>query len=308
MPNRIIKESICKSDTLNHLSAEAEVFFYRLLVNCDDYGRFSADPDLLASLLYPRKRSLRSSTVKKWLQEVTNVGLVIIYKHGGDMLLQVRTWDQHQQIRNKRSKYPAYTDTGSEVITDTCNGTHLKSNDSNSSKNHLKSDDSKCRSKYPAYTDTGSEVITDTCNGTHLKSNDSNSSKNHLKSDDSKCPRNPIQSNPNTNPIQNDQPNGDRMVDSFDLFWSVYPKRVGKKDAIKAWGQIKPDEAMVQAIIEGVERWKASEQWTKDGGQFIPYPATFLRGERWNDECQPAIVKKTPAEKNYDDDEDFLKG
>lgn len=265
MPNRIIKESICKSDTLNHLSAEAEVFFYRLLVNCDDYGRFSADPDLLASLLYPRKRSLRSSTVKKWLQEVANVGLVIIYKHGGDMLLQVRTWDQHQQIRNKRSKYPAYTD-------------------------------------------TGSEVITDTYNGTHLKSNDSNSSKNHLKSDDSKCPRNPIQSNPNTNPIQNDQPNGDRMVDSFDLFWSVYPKRVGKKDAIKAWGQIKPDEAMVQAIIEGVERWKASEQWTKDGGQFIPYPATFLRGERWNDECQPAIVKKAPAEKNYDDDEDFLKG
>jgi len=98
------------------------------------------------------------------------------------------------------------------------------------------------------------------------------------------------------------------VVDGFDLFWSVYPKRVGKKDAIKAWGQIKPDEETTAAIVEGVERWNKSDQWTKEGGQYIPYPATFLRGERWNDECQPAIVKKATAEKNYDDDEDFLKG
>ncbi len=267
MPNRIIKESICKSETLNRLSAEEEVFFYRLLVNCDDYGRFSADPDLLASLLYPRRRTLRSSTVANWLNALANVGLVILYQNNGDTLLQVTTWDKHQQIRNKRSKYPAYTDDGSEVIT--VSGKRK-----------------------------------------HLKSNDRNTTEHHLKSNDSKCPRNPIQSNPNpnTNPIQSDTPDDGRKVDGFDLFWSVYPKRVGKKDAIKAWGQIKPNEETVKAIIEGVERWKASEQWTKDGGQFIPYPATFLRGERWNDECQPAIAKKAPAEKNYDDDEDFLKG
>lgn len=255
MPNRIIKESICKSETLNRLSAEEEVFFYRLLVNCDDYGRFSADPDLLASLLYPRRRTLRSSTVANWLNALANVGLVILYQNNGDTLLQVTTWDKHQQIRNKRSKYPAYTDDESEVIT-------------------------------------------------------VSGKRKHLKSNDSKCPRNPIQSNPNpnTNPIQSDTSDDGRKVDGFDLFWSVYPKRVGKKDAIKAWGQIKPNEETVKAIIEGVGRWKASEQWTKDGGQFIPYPATFLRGERWNDECQPAIAKKAPAEKNYDDDEDFLKG
>ena len=101
--------------------------------------------------------------------------------------------------------------------------------------------------------------------------------------------------------------NGAQVADGFNRFWSAYPKRVGKKDAIKAWWQIKPDEAMVQAIIEGVERWKASEQWNKDGGQFIPYPATFLRQERWNDEVQSIAPKQqAPAEKNYDDDEDFL--
>ena len=105
--------------------------------------------------------------------------------------------------------------------------------------------------------------------------------------------------NKNKNKIENTSPNGDEVVDGFDLFWSVYPRKVGKKDAIKAWSKLKPDENLLKAIIEGVKRWKASEQWKKDGGQFIPYPATFLRGERWNDECQPAV-------KNYDDEEDFL--
>ena len=53
MPNRIIKESICTSDSINQLTPFQEVFFYRLLVNCDDYGRLDARPEVLASKLYP---------------------------------------------------------------------------------------------------------------------------------------------------------------------------------------------------------------------------------------------------------------
>lgn len=101
------------------------------------------------------------------------------------------------------------------------------------------------------------------------------------------------------------------VPDGFDSFWSVYPKRVGKVDAIKAWGQIQPDEETIAAIVAGVERWKRSDQWTKDEGRFIPYPATFLRGERWNEEDRADVApvpKAAPAKKSYDDDEDFLKG
>ena len=77
----------------------------------------------------------------------------------------------------------------------------------------------------------------------------------------------------------------------FDRFWAVYPRKVGKKDAVKAWNKLKPDETLTIQIIEGVERWKLSTQWTKDGGQYIPYPATFLNGERWKDECDIAVTK-----------------
>ena len=95
----------------------------------------------------------------------------------------------------------------------------------------------------------------------------------------------------------------------FDRFWSAYPRRVGKQDALKAWGQLNPDDALVDLIVAGVERWKTCDQWTKDGGSFICYPATFLRGRRWEEDDRPDVPPAQPkpgAVKNYDDDEDFL--
>lgn len=97
----------------------------------------------------------------------------------------------------------------------------------------------------------------------------------------------------------------------FDRFWSAYPRRVGKQDALKAWGQLNPDDALVDLIVAGVERWKTCDQWTKDNGAFICYPATFLRGRRWEEDDRPDVPPKTPeggAPKDYDGDEDFLKG
>ena len=97
----------------------------------------------------------------------------------------------------------------------------------------------------------------------------------------------------------------------FDRFWAAYPRRVGKQDALKAWGQLNPDDALVDQIVAGVERWKTCDQWTKDGGSFICYPATFIRGRRWEEDDQPDPPPATPkgaAPKNYADDEDFLEG
>ena len=111
---------------------------------------------------------------------------------------------------------------------------------------------------------------------------------------------------------KNVRPKTDKGVPvGFDLFLNIYPRKVGKKEATKAWLQLDPDETTVTAIVAGVERWKRSDQWTKDEGRFIPYPATFLRGERWNEEDRADVApaqKAAPAKKSYDDDEDFLKG
>ena len=67
----------------------------------------------------------------------------------------------------------------------------------------------------------------------------------------------------------------------FLAFWAAYPRRVGKGNAWKAWNRLKPDLTAVSAALD----WQTkSPEWTKDGGEFIPHPATYLNARRWEDE------------------------
>lgn len=70
----------------------------------------------------------------------------------------------------------------------------------------------------------------------------------------------------------------------FDAFWESYPKKTGKKAALKAWRNAK-DKPILDAIINAVNIQKQSEQWTKDAGQYIPNPATWINQGRWDDEA-----------------------
>ena len=71
---------------------------------------------------------------------------------------------------------------------------------------------------------------------------------------------------------------------SFNKFWEVYPHKVGKKPAKKAWGKIKPDDGLVENILSAVKKQKQKKQWQHK--QFIPYPSTWLNQERWKDEVE----------------------
>lgn len=82
------------------------------------------------------------------------------------------------------------------------------------------------------------------------------------------------------------------LKNGFNLFWERYPKKLAKRDAEKAFAKINPDEKLFNLILEKLELYKQSEAWLKDGGQFIPYPATWLNGRRWEDEITPAIQGK----------------
>jgi len=70
----------------------------------------------------------------------------------------------------------------------------------------------------------------------------------------------------------------------FNEFWSEYPKKLAKKDAEKAWSKIKMDEIIFGIIMDGLSKAKKSEDWNKEDGKYIPYPASWLNGERWKDE------------------------
>ena len=70
----------------------------------------------------------------------------------------------------------------------------------------------------------------------------------------------------------------------FDEFWAAYPRKDDKKRAWLKFKAIKNLEKIFPDIMADVENKKKSEQWNKNGGQFIPMPSTYLNNERWNDE------------------------
>lgn len=72
--------------------------------------------------------------------------------------------------------------------------------------------------------------------------------------------------------------------DSFEQFWKAYPKKRAKGDAQKAWSKLKPNADLTDSILKAIEIQKISEDWTKENGKFIPYPASWLNGKRWEDE------------------------
>lgn len=72
----------------------------------------------------------------------------------------------------------------------------------------------------------------------------------------------------------------------FDKFWQAYPRKVSKKQAQKSWKKINPSLELFEKILKALEMVKQTEQWEKDNGKFIPYPATWLNQERWTDEIK----------------------
>jgi len=78
----------------------------------------------------------------------------------------------------------------------------------------------------------------------------------------------------------------------FLKFYELYPKKVKKKDTEKWFLKNKPDEELFNSIIEGLEKHLKSKQWKNK--QYIPYPTTWLNGERWNDEVE---IEETEEER-----------
>lgn len=76
----------------------------------------------------------------------------------------------------------------------------------------------------------------------------------------------------------------EKALARFEAFWSAYPKKTAKDDARKAFDKRKPDDAMLACMLEAIATQAASPGWQKNGGEFIPNPATWLNGARWQDE------------------------
>lgn len=85
---------------------------------------------------------------------------------------------------------------------------------------------------------------------------------------------------------------GNGEDEAFERFWAAYPRRVGKGSAKKAFEK-KHCLSILPRILKAVGEQSGTVQWQKDGGQFIPHPATWINQERWQDDVSsfPAAIE-----------------
>ena len=155
MPNRILKESVCTSDSVNKLSWFEEVLFYRLIVNCDDYGRFDGRVSIIKNRLFPLKENLTGKTVAEAISKLESAGLVALYEFEGKPYLYLPGWNDHQNVRAKKSKYP-------EPKTEHNNTNVGKAQHGNTCETPLHSDENTCK-----------QMNTDDCNGNPMHNKES---------------------------------------------------------------------------------------------------------------------------------------
>ncbi|HXI50970.1 MAG TPA: hypothetical protein VNH84_05680 [Candidatus Saccharimonadales bacterium] len=87
----------------------------------------------------------------------------------------------------------------------------------------------------------------------------------------------------------------------FERFWTLYPKKKSKGEAEKAWDQLRRAKTLPphEALASCLDRLRNSPDWTRDGGRFIPYPATWLRARGWLDEASAAEEPWIPPEERH---------
>ena len=73
--------------------------------------------------------------------------------------------------------------------------------------------------------------------------------------------------------------------ESLETFWKAYPRRIGKNALKRAWAKAK-DKPSIETLLAALEKHKASEQWKKESGRYIPHPATWINQGRWHDEIE----------------------
>ena len=240
MPNRIIKESICVSESIDSLNWFEEVLFYRLIVNCDDFGRFDGRVPVVKNRLFPLKDNVTAKAVEGGINKLASVGLVRMYECDGKPYLYLPTWNDHQSVRAKRSKYPAPDDSvnAHEII---CN---------------------QVQANVPVIQSESYSI-----------SESESNAKNARKSRD----------------------------EAFEKFWSAYPRKAGSKQ--KAFEAFKKAGVSLDILLEAIETQKNSAQWSKDNGQFIPHPTTWLNGKRWEDQLAVDRAGYVNGQRHLDRDE-----
>lgn len=78
----------------------------------------------------------------------------------------------------------------------------------------------------------------------------------------------------------------DKEKKLFEQFWKQYPNKKAKSVALKSFAKLNVGDDLLATILNGLNKYKKTEQWKQQNGRFIPHPSTWLNQRRWEDEIQ----------------------
>ena len=244
----------------------------------DDFGVLRASPVAIQAASTALEQR-PSRTMTKCLDRLIAVDLVRTFTHQGDRYLYQPDWQEFQKVRfPARTMCPLPRDADVSTQTAQLWDKHPggRRTDDGRASDERPSDDSRATVS-PA---RGGDR--ETANGLRLTANGSTGEESEKGDRRRRAPSRGLQRS------------GDLQA-NFARFWAVYPRKVGKDAALRAFRTLRPDNDLTDAMLAAVARHRASPQWQRDDGQFIPHPRTWLHQGRWKDEGVTLATIAAPA-------------
>lgn len=261
---RTVKPEFFTSEQVMNLPISARLAFIGLWCFCDDAGNHTASAKTLKAEVFPSD-DVTSTEVQGYVDHLLEQGLLVIYEAEGKQYWHVTGW-HHQRIDKPTIKHPPFRAPAA---------TAPVAVEAEESSPRVEGDD-------------GSQIALGGLD------EDSPSTTRGLdpgmegKGKEGRNTPQPPKGGRRSKPAgsEHDPP-------GFAEFWAVYPRRDARQDAVKAFRQVGVHESpqLLQSVLAGVRAWSVHEQWVRDGGRYIPLPASWLRGRRWEDEALAVVLR-----------------
>ena len=260
---RMFSLGVLDTDAFLDMPLSAQALYFHLSLRADDDG-FIGNPKRITQNVGASLDDLRILIAKRFV--LTFEDGVIVIKH----------WRMHNTIKRDRYTATNYAE-DLKLLNIKENGAYTFREDCGAQMEHKWSTDGEQMSHLSS---TGLGIDKDIGLDIGLDKGLDKSSKDI----DIKPPLPPLPGEGGCNTTQRRKKQSEVVNERFERFWSSYPRKQSKINARKAFEKISPSEELLGKMLSAIGEASKSQQWTKDGGQFIPLPATWLNQRRWEDE------------------------
>lgn len=274
---RMIKPEFWDDEKLATVSRDARLLFVGLWSNSDDYGVVKGHPAWLKNRIFPYD-DIPLEVFECWLAELAAIRVIVPFLHNGERYCHIRNFRRHQTINRPsgiRNPAPPETpkdDGGAPGIPPEASGGETETpleEDAGGPEDPGHSQDAA-----PASSRSPHGVLREPSVSTHGALTAQTETETETEG----------KQKPKGGCGEKTKKAGAGVRDRFARFWRAYPKKRSKGQAERAFFRIDPDEQLLATMIATIERAMTSEDWLKEGGKYIPHPATWLGARGWEDE------------------------